>query len=133
MFAVETQPSESQLLEAQPSETQAVPDTILSGRITPTMTFNEKVWSVCCKVPTGKVTTYGAIARRLGTPNAARAVGVALNRNPYAPTVPCHRVIGADRTLTGYAGGLDKKREMLLAEGVEFDKDRVSSASVVDV
>ena len=95
------------------------------------MSFNEKVWALCTRVPEGKVTTYGAIAKELGVPKGARAVGNALNRNPYAPQVPCHRVVGSNRTLTGFAGGLPMKRKMLLAEGVAFEGERVASGCVV--
>src|SRR5687767_93901 len=91
---------------------------IKKGRILPGMTFNQKVWALCAQVPAGKVTTYGAIAEALGT-KAYRAVGNAMNRNPYAPTVPCHRVVGSDGSLTGFAGGLELKRQMLAREGIE--------------
>ena len=62
------------------------------------MTFNEKVWALTAQVPKGQVTTYGEIARRLKT-KGFRAVGNALNKNPYSPTVPCHRVVGSDGAL----------------------------------
>jgi len=88
--------------------------------------FDERVWALCRLVPRGRVTTYGAIAEALGRPGAARAVGGAMNRNPYAPEVPCHRVVGSGGRLTGYAGGLGKKRAMLEAEGVGFEGDRVA-------
>ncbi len=98
---------------------------IQSGQILPTMTFNQKVWALTSRIPAGKITTYGAIAKALGC-NGPRAVGNALNRNPYAPAVPCHRVVGADGRLTGYAGGLDKKREMLESEGVPIVNNKAS-------
>ena len=81
--------------------------------------FYQAVWKACAEIPKGEVRTYGWIARRIGKPAAARAVGQALGKNPFAPTVPCHRVVGADGRLTGYsaAGGVAKKRRMLLAEG----------------
>ena len=90
---------------------------IKAGRIVPGMTFNQKVWALTARIPQGKVVTYGDIAAKLKS-NGARAVGNALNRNPYAPAVPCHRVVGSDGALTGFAGGLDKKRAMLQGEGV---------------
>ncbi len=90
---------------------------IRSGRIVPGMTFNQKVWAMTARVPRGRVTTYGELARALGT-KAYRAVGNAMNKNPYAPGVPCHRVVGSDRSLTGFAAGLEKKRKMLANEGV---------------
>ena len=96
------------------------------------MTFSEKVWAVTARIPRGKVTTYGQIARKLGT-NAARAVGNALNKNPYAPKVPCHRVVGSDGSLTGFAGGLPKKRAMLKAEGVTFERDKVDKRCIIRV
>lgn len=97
---------------------------IKAGRLHPKMTFNEKVWTLTCRVPAGKVTTYAAIARKLGT-RAYRAVGGALHRNPYAPQVPCHRVVGSTGRLTGYAGGLAKKKQLLIKEGVVLRGDRV--------
>jgi methylated-DNA-[protein]-cysteine S-methyltransferase len=97
---------------------------ILAGRIVKGMSFNEKVWAVCARVPKGKVTTYASIARKLGT-QAYRAVGNAMNKNPYAPRVPCHRVVGSDGSLTGFAQGLEKKKRMLKAEGVAFVNGKV--------
>jgi len=81
--------------------------------------FYQAVWKACAQVPKGQVRTYGWIARKIGKPGAARAVGQALGKNPFAPTIPCHRVVGADGKLTGYSatGGVAKKRRMLLKEG----------------
>src|SRR5437868_15047631 len=103
---------------------------IKSGKIENGMTFNEKVWAMTARVPRGKVATYGDIARALGT-EAYRAVGNALNRNPYAPKVPCHRVVGSDGALTGFAGGVEKKRAMLAREGVKFHGQKVDLAHCV--
>ena len=103
---------------------------ITSGKLTRHMSFNEKVWTLTARVPRGKVTTYGAIARKLGS-KGYRPVGHALNRNPYAPQVPCHRVVGSDRSLTGFASGLARKRKMLLAEGVRFEREKVDAACMV--
>jgi methylated-DNA-[protein]-cysteine S-methyltransferase len=75
--------------------------------------FELRVWDALCEIPYGETTSYGAIARRIGAPDAARGVGVANARNPIAVIVPCHRVIGADGTLTGYGGGLERKRLLL--------------------
>jgi methylated-DNA-[protein]-cysteine S-methyltransferase len=75
--------------------------------------FELRVWSALREIPYGESTNYGEIARRLGEPGAARAVGVANARNPIAVIVPCHRVIGADGSLTGYGGGLARKRFLL--------------------
>src|SRR5215212_2671061 len=98
---------------------------IKSGRIKPGMSFNQKVWALTARIPRGEVTTYGQIAAALGAPGAARAVGNALNKNPYAPAVPCHRVVGSTGALTGFAGGLEKKRKLLAKEGVELKNGRV--------
>ena len=73
------------------------------------------------------MTTYGQIAVALGS-RAYQAVGAALHRNPYAPTVPCHRVVGSDGSLTGFASGLARKRSMLIAEGVTITKGKVDMA-----
>ncbi len=88
------------------------------------MTFNQKVWALTARIPAGRVATYGQIAAALGT-RAYRAVGMALNRNPYAPQVPCHRVVGSDGSLTGFAGGLDKKLALLADEGVPLRNGKV--------
>jgi methylated-DNA-[protein]-cysteine S-methyltransferase len=78
--------------------------------------FEKKVWHELLRIPFGATETYGAIATRLGDPAASRAVGVANARNPIAIIVPCHRVIGADGGLTGYAGGLWRKQWLLAHE-----------------
>jgi methylated-DNA-[protein]-cysteine S-methyltransferase len=75
--------------------------------------FQQRVWSALRRIPYGATTTYGALARELGTPDGARAVGLANGRNPIGIVIPCHRVIGADGTLTGYGGGLPRKRWLL--------------------
>ena len=75
--------------------------------------FDKKVWAALLEIPFGTTTSYGAIAKRVGSPNAARAVGAANGANPIALIVPCHRVIGADGSLTGYGGGLPLKRKLL--------------------
>jgi methylated-DNA-[protein]-cysteine S-methyltransferase len=103
---------------------------ILAGRVDPAMSFSEKVWAVCSRVPAGKVTTYAAIARELGC-RAPRAVGQALHRNPHAPQVPCHRVVATSGALTGYAGGLSKKQQLLEKEGVEIIAGRVAKRCMV--
>lgn len=103
---------------------------IMAGRITPTMTFSQKIWAITRRIPRGKVTTYRHLAAALGT-RASRAVGNAMNKNPFAPEVPCHRVVGSDGKLVGYAGGLDKKRKMLAAEGVAIHGDRVDPQAII--
>jgi methylated-DNA-[protein]-cysteine S-methyltransferase len=87
------------------------------------MTFNQKVWAMTAQVPAGCVTTYAEIARALGS-KGFRAVGNALNKNPYAPQVPCHRVVGSNGNLTGFAGGLDLKKKMLTKEGIAVKNNR---------
>jgi methylated-DNA-[protein]-cysteine S-methyltransferase len=75
--------------------------------------FDKKVWSALVEIPFGTTTSYGAVAKRIGHPTAARAVGAANGANPIALIVPCHRVIGSDGSLTGYGGGLPLKRKLL--------------------
>jgi methylated-DNA-[protein]-cysteine S-methyltransferase len=97
---------------------------ICAGKLHNGMTFAQRVWTITTRIPSGKVATYGQIARVLGG-TASRAVGMALNRNPLAPAVPCHRVVGADGGLVGFAGGLKKKHQMLVEEGVLVVKGKV--------
>ena len=107
--------------------------------------FENKVLNIVKKVPRGRVTTYNEIARILGKPKAARAVGNALNKNPYAPTsassfakatadkkatagkpqVPCHRVVKVNGEIGGYAKGVDAKIKLLKQEGIETKKGKV--------
>ncbi len=79
--------------------------------------FQKAVWRELENIPYGETRTYGQIARALGNPKASRAVGMANHKNPVAIMIPCHRVIGADGSLTGYAGGLDIKETLLRLEG----------------
>lgn len=88
--------------------------------------FERAVWRALTEIPYGETVSYGEIARRIGQPSAARAVGLANGRNPIAVIVPCHRVIGANGTLTGYGGGLERKR--LLLE-LERGQGRLSAAA----
>lgn len=78
--------------------------------------FQRKVWQALCDIPYGETRTYGEISAAVGSPGAARAVGMANHRNPILIAVPCHRVIGADGSLTGYGGGLDMKKALLQLE-----------------
>ena len=78
--------------------------------------FQRRVWAALREIPPGETRSYGALAARLGRPGASRAVGLANARNPVAIVVPCHRVVGADGSLTGYAGGLERKRWLLAHE-----------------
>jgi methylated-DNA-[protein]-cysteine S-methyltransferase len=75
--------------------------------------FQRKVWAALQRIPYGTTVSYGELAQELGSPGASRAVGLANGRNPVAIIVPCHRVIGADGTLTGFGGGLPCKRRLL--------------------
>jgi len=75
--------------------------------------FERRVWRALLDIPAGETSTYGAIAKQLGSAGASRAVGLANGANPVAIIVPCHRVIGSNGTLTGYGGGLDRKRWLL--------------------
>ncbi len=75
--------------------------------------FQRRVWAALIEIPSGQTTTYGRLAARLGCPSAARAVGLANGRNPISILIPCHRVVGANGSLTGYGGGLDRKRWLL--------------------
>ncbi len=78
--------------------------------------FQQRVWAMLLDIPYGETRNYGELARALGGPGLAQAVGAANGRNPIAVVVPCHRVIGADGSLVGYAGGLDRKRFLLSLE-----------------
>jgi methylated-DNA-[protein]-cysteine S-methyltransferase len=79
--------------------------------------FQQTVWQALLKIPFGKTTSYGALSGSIGKPQAVRAVGTAIGRNPIGIIVPCHRVVGADGSLTGYAGGLHRKEAFLALEG----------------
>jgi methylated-DNA-[protein]-cysteine S-methyltransferase len=79
--------------------------------------FQRRVWEELRTIPRGSTVTYGELASRIGRPGAARAVGAAVARNPVSIVVPCHRVVGADGSLTGYAGGVERKRAILEIEG----------------
>ncbi|MDI3310839.1 MAG: methylated-DNA--[protein]-cysteine S-methyltransferase [Thermoanaerobacterium sp.] len=84
--------------------------------------FQKSVWRELMKIPYGFYATYGEIAKRIGKPNASRAVGNALNKNPVPIIIPCHRIIGSDMTLKGFAGGLNVKSLLLQHEGIAFKK-----------
>ncbi|BBX91398.1 methylated-DNA--[protein]-cysteine S-methyltransferase [Mycolicibacterium boenickei] len=85
--------------------------------------FQRRVWDALQTIPYGETCTYGEIARQIGSPSASRAVGLANGHNPIGIIVPCHRVIGANGSLTGYGGGLDRKRALL-----ELEKSRTTPA-----
>ena len=82
--------------------------------------FQRAVWTALRTIPAGKTMSYAALAARIGSPKAVRAVGLANGANPISVVVPCHRVIGSDRSLTGYGGGLERKRWLLAHEGAAF-------------
>jgi methylated-DNA-[protein]-cysteine S-methyltransferase len=85
--------------------------------------FERAVWREMTLIPYGETKTYGEVARAVGDPGAARAVGVACNRNPLAIVLPCHRVVGAGRKLVGFGGGLERKRFLLELEAkVELER-----------
>src|SRR5581483_11644625 len=89
-------------------------DLPLDLRVAP---FHEQVLRELARVPYGRTETYGALAAKVGRPRAARAVGTVMNRNPIPIVLPCHRIVGSNGSLTGYAGGLDVKRHLLRLEG----------------
>jgi len=88
------------------------------------MKFSEKVYKITKKIPRGRVSTYGEIAHALNT-KAYRAVGSALNKNPYAPIVPCHRVINSDGKIGGFVDGTNKKIKMLEKESIKVKNNRI--------
>lgn len=103
----------------------AVPDFTpeLSVHSTP---FRESVWNYLLIIPYGKTTAYGEIAKSLSEKMSAQAVGAAVGRNPIPIIIPCHRVVGADGSLTGYAGGIDRKRFLLELERNTVNKENAS-------
>lgn len=86
--------------------------------------FQNRVWTALRQIPTGKTLSYGALAAAIGRPAAVRAVGLANGSNPIAIVVPCHRVVGANTSLTGYAGGLERKRWLLEHEAMARPSER---------
>jgi methylated-DNA-[protein]-cysteine S-methyltransferase len=88
--------------------------------------FQRKVWAALLTIPYGETRTYGEIARQIGSPGASRAVGLANGHNPVGIIVPCHRVIGANGSLTGYGGGLDRKRQLL-----DMERNRVAPVATL--
>ncbi|MET0809751.1 MAG: methylated-DNA--[protein]-cysteine S-methyltransferase, partial [Thermoleophilaceae bacterium] len=96
--------------------------------------FQRRVWAALLEIPYGETRTYGELAAALGKPNACRAVGAANGRNPIGVIIPCHRVIGSTGGLTGYGGGLDRKRALLeleagsVAAAIDRDAHRAGHA-----
>jgi methylated-DNA-[protein]-cysteine S-methyltransferase len=93
--------------------------------------FQQAVWQALLAIPFGKTTSYGALSSSIGKPLAVRAVGTAIGRNPIGIIVPCHRVIGADGSLTGYAGGLHRKEAFLKLEGAFPAVDQTRQATLL--
>lgn len=89
------------------------------------LTFSEAVWQATKRIPKGKVASYAIIAKMIKKPKAARAVGNALNKNPYAPIVPCHRVVKSDGSIGGFASGPKKKISLLSKEGIKIVNNKV--------
>ncbi len=100
-------------------------DLPLSRKGTP---FQEDVWTALADIPYGKTVTYGELATRTGRPTAVRAVGAAIGRNPLPIVVPCHRVVGADGSLTGFSGGVPAKHHLLDLERALSSGNRAASA-----
>jgi methylated-DNA-[protein]-cysteine S-methyltransferase len=88
--------------------------------------FQRRVWAALLTIPYGETRSYGQIAAQIGSPSASRAVGLANGHNPIGIIVPCHRVIGANGSLTGYGGGLDRKKQLL-----EMEKNRVAPVATL--
>lgn len=89
------------------------------------MNFNEKVYKLCKNIPKGKVSTYKEIGDKLGKGQIYRAVGRALNKNPYAPKVPCHRVVSSSGEIGGFASGTKNKIKLLKKEGIEIKDNKI--------
>lgn len=87
--------------------------------------FESLVYQACKEIPKGKVSTYGELARHIGHPQGYRAVGNALNKNPFAPQVPCHRVVTKNGLLGGFAFGVNKKIALLKGEGIDIRNNKV--------
>ncbi len=90
--------------------------------------FQNTVWSALCRIPFGETVSYGALASRIGKPNASRAVGGANGANPLPIVVPCHRVIGSDKSLTGFGGGIEVKKFLLAHEQSVAANNRLRTA-----
>jgi methylated-DNA-[protein]-cysteine S-methyltransferase len=113
----------AQLAEYFAGERAAI-DLPLAPRGTP---FQQRVWAALLEIPYGGTTSYGELAARIGSPGAARAVGLANGRNPIGIVVPCHRVVGSTGALTGYGGGIETKRRLLAAERGQTDITAVTA------
>ncbi len=94
--------------------------------------FQQRVWHVLAEVPYGHTCSYGDMAQRLNQPTAARAVGMANGRNPISIILPCHRVVGSNRKLTGYRGGLPIKTFLLTLEGFSIDNQQINTEQPIN-
>jgi methylated-DNA-[protein]-cysteine S-methyltransferase len=94
--------------------------------------FQEEVWRQIARIPFGETIAYSELAQRTGAADAARAAGMATGRNPISVIIPCHRVIGKDGAITGYAGGLDRKRHLLQIEGKKFSLASAAAAGAIE-
>jgi len=94
--------------------------------------FQQRVWRELTEIPYGQTWSYGELAKRIDNPSASRAVGLANGRNPISVIVPCHRVIGADGSLTGYGGGLERKRWLLAHEGLHWGEKNRGQLPLLD-
>jgi len=92
--------------------------------------FQVAVWEALFEVPAGSTQTYGALARRVGRPDAARAVGAAVGQNPIAIVAPCHRIVGSDGSLTGFGGGLPRKKWLLAHEAERYGGETVGQLAL---
>jgi methylated-DNA-[protein]-cysteine S-methyltransferase len=119
-----------QLAEYFAGERRAFELPLDAGAGTP---FQRRVWDALMEIPYGSTTTYGALAVRLGVPGGARAVGLANGRNPISIVVPCHRVVGAGGALTGYGGGVQRKRHLLEHERAHVPGGTVGEALRLDL
>ncbi|MCD4761461.1 MGMT family protein [bacterium] len=93
--------------------------------------FAQAVYSALKKVPQGRVTSYSALAKAIGRPGAARAIGNALNKNPFAPQVPCHRVVKSNGEVGGFAHGTKKKIKLLKSEGIKIKNNKIIDFNLV--
>jgi len=95
--------------------------------------FQMKVWQALLAIPSGRFSTYGTIAEQLENPNACRAVGAAVGKNPISWLIPCHRVLGSSGALTGYHWGVERKRAMLAVEAAKIDQDSPNTSAITSV
>ncbi|NJS36257.1 MAG: methylated-DNA--[protein]-cysteine S-methyltransferase [Brachymonas sp.] len=110
--------SRAQIVQRYFAGEGVLPDASLPFDLQSGTAFQQAVWQALLRIPRGGSTSYGELAQRIGNSAAVRAVGAAVGRNPISLLIPCHRVLGKDGSLTGYAGGLDRKVALLRLEGV---------------